>query len=143
VLYSLLHFRLAGICRFMGPIQARLQETNSLCRPRWKYPEKTASSSCWWHLNHLEQHTQSFSGRARRLPGGFRGRMQDVICQLVGFGLVLLYEGRWGWRHIARWSATYWLYYINYVDYISYFNWNELNSKIDIIWYNDINWYNT
>jgi hypothetical protein len=33
VLYSLMLFRLAGICRLQGPIRARLQETNSLCRP--------------------------------------------------------------------------------------------------------------
>ncbi len=49
-------------------------------------------------------------------------------------------EGLWGWRRMARWSATYSLYYINYVDYISYFNWNELICIIDIIWHNDIKW---
>ncbi len=76
---------------FQGPIRARLQETNSLRRPRWKYPGKTASSSCWCHLNHSAQHTQSFPGRARRSLGEFRGRVQDVVCQLVGFGLVPRY----------------------------------------------------
>ncbi len=32
-----------------------------------------------------------FFQSARRQPGGFQGRMQDVVCQFVGFGLVLRY----------------------------------------------------
>ncbi len=91
MLYSLMLFRLAGICRFPSPIRAQLQETNSLRYPCWKYPGKTASSSCRWHWNHSAQHAQSFSRRARRSRGGFRGRKQDVLCQLVGFGLVPRY----------------------------------------------------
>ncbi len=34
---------------------------------------------------------QSFRGSARRPPGGIWGRMQDVVCQLVGIGLVPRY----------------------------------------------------
>ncbi len=83
-------FRLAGICRFPSPLRARLQETYSL-HPRWKHPGETACNSCRWHRNHSAQHVQPFSWRARRPPGGFRGRMEDVVCQFVGFRLVPQY----------------------------------------------------
>ncbi len=76
-----------------------------------------------------------------------QGRTQDVVCQLVGFGLVPLYvmkaNGVEGTLQVnARWSATYSLHYINHVDYISYFNWIELIGIIDVIWYNNISRYN-
>jgi hypothetical protein len=85
---------------------------------------------------HPAQHAQSFSWRARRPPGGFRGRMQDVVCQFVGFVLVPRYvmkaDGVEG--TLQHGSAKYSMfYYINYVHYITYYNWNELIDIIDII----------
>jgi hypothetical protein len=140
-------FRLAGIYRFPGPLLAWLQETNSLRHSRWQYPGKTTCSSCRWHLNHSAQHAQSFSGRAQRPPGGFQGRLQDVVCQFVGFGLVPQYIMKADgveatWRHIATRSATYMFYYNNYVHYIAYFNLNDLIDIIDILWINANNWSN-
>ncbi len=72
-------------------IWARLQETNSLGHSYWNYPGKTAGSSRRRQRNRSPPPAQSLSGSARRLPAGFLGRMQDVICQLVGIGMVQRY----------------------------------------------------
>ena len=76
------------ICQFPCPIRARLQETNYLRHSYWKYPGKTAGSSSRRHWNHFPPPAQSLSRSARRPPVGFQGRMQDVVCQLVGIGMV-------------------------------------------------------
>jgi len=115
--------------------------TSSLRHPHWEYPGETASSSCRWHRNHSTPPAQSFWRSARRPQGGFRGRMQDVVCKLVGFWLVPRYVmnangTEWVWEHIATRSAYY---YINYCYYNTYF------SLIEIIrnkWYNINNWFN-
>ncbi len=90
-LYSLKHFRLAGICRFPCPKRARLQDTNSLRHSYWKYPGKTACCSSRRHRNHSPPPAHSLSGSARRPPAGFRRRMQDVACQLMVIGMVPRY----------------------------------------------------
>ena len=136
-----MNFRLAGICRFPNTIRARLQETSSLRHPHWEYPGETAISSCLWHRNHSTQPAQSFWRSARRLQGGFRGRMQDVVCRFVGFWLVPRYVmnangTEWVWEHIATPSAYY---YINYGCYNTYFNLIEI---IRNKWYNINNWFN-
>jgi hypothetical protein len=82
------HFRLVVIWRFPCPIRARLQETNSLRHSYRKYPGKTAGNSSRRHRNHSPSPAQFLSGSARRSPAEFRGRMQDVVCQLVGIGMV-------------------------------------------------------
>ncbi len=43
-------------------------------------------------LNHSSLPAKSLFGSAWRLPAGFQGRMQDVICQLVRIGMVPLCE---------------------------------------------------
>ena len=62
-------------------------------------PLKVSLENCRWFLsgtldsdwNHSAPPAQLLSGSARRPPGGFRGRMQDVVCQLVGIGMVPQY----------------------------------------------------
>jgi hypothetical protein len=131
LLYLLKHFRLAGICRFLGPVQARPQETYSLCHSHLNYPGKTAGRSCRWHRNHSAPPAQSFRGSARWPPGGVWGRMQDVVCQLVGIGLVPRYvmkaiglEGTMGCMELQLYHL--WLLY----------------SLFQFVWHNQFNWYN-
>ena len=126
-----MHCRLAWFCWFPGPIRARLQETNSLRHPNRQYLGKTARSSCRWHRNNSAPPAQSFRGSARRPPGGVRGRMQDVVCQLVGIGLVPRYvmkaigvEGTMGCLELLLYQL--WLLYQLY----------------QFVWYNQYNWYN-
>jgi hypothetical protein len=93
------------------------------------------------HRNHSTTPAQSFWRSARRPQGGFRGRMQDVVCKFVGFWLVPRYVmnangTEWVWEHIATRSAYY---YINYGYYNTYFNLIEI---IRNKWYNINNWFN-
>ena len=84
----IISFRLAGICGLSSTIRARLQETCSLCHPHSKHSGKTCSCACWRHRNHSVPPAQRLSGRTRRPPAGCRRRMRDVVCQLVGIGMV-------------------------------------------------------
>ena len=81
-------FRLAGICGLSSTIRARLQETCSLCHPHSKHSGKTCGCACWRHRNHSVPPAKRLSGRTRRPPAGSRRRMRDVVCQLVGIGMV-------------------------------------------------------
>ena len=84
-------FRLAGICGLSSTIRARLQETCSLCHPHSKHSGKTCGCACWRHRNHSVPPAKRLSGRTRRPPAGSRRRMRDVVCQLVGIGMVPWY----------------------------------------------------
>ncbi len=139
-----MHFRLAGICPFPGPILAWLQGTNSLCHPRWKHPGKTASFPCWWHQNHSAQPAQPLSWSA--LTTACRVPAMDAGCGLstgrLLAGPAICNESQLGWRHIAIWSVTWWCYFVNYCFYINYFNWNEIINIIEIIYRQKNNWIN-
>ncbi len=84
-------FNLDGICLVSGPVQAWLQETNSLCHPHWKYHGKTACHFCWWHWNHSAPPGQPLSQTAWWPAALCQWQMQDVVCQVMGIGMVLQY----------------------------------------------------
>jgi len=88
LLYSLFHYSLVGVGWFSGCVRARLEETCSLCHPHRKYPGKTSCCACWSHWNHSSPPAKRLSGSTRRPQAGCRRRMQDVVCQLVGIGMV-------------------------------------------------------
>jgi hypothetical protein len=72
-------------------------------------------------------------------PGDSRGGSEeDVVCLLVGFGLVPWYVimayGVEGTLQDGGGGRQFIVFNINYVDYISYFNCNELVGIIDTIW---------
>ena len=91
-MYKLKHFRLAGICQgsrvlyeldfnrnfYVIPIESILGKLLIVpvgyTRTIETLPFPTAA--------------QSLSESARQPPAGFRGRMQDVVCQLVSIGIV-------------------------------------------------------
>ncbi len=63
----------------------------SLRHPHRTYPSETSGSACQWHWDHSVPHAHLLSGRTRRPQAGCRRRMQDVVCQLGGIGMVPRY----------------------------------------------------
>jgi hypothetical protein len=139
---------MAGVCWFPGPgpIRDRLQESNSLRHlpKRRNYPWKTAGGSCRWYLNHAAQPAQSLFKCARRPPGGFWGRMQDVVCQLVGIGMVPRYVMKangvqdtvqHGVRHVVILYQLWLLYQLFHLEWNNWYNWYNM------FWKN--NWHNS
>ncbi len=86
--YPLFDFRLTGVCRLSSCIRARLQKTCSLRHPHSENPRKASSDTSWGNRNHSAPSAQRLSGCTRRPQVWRQRRMQDVVCQLVGIGMV-------------------------------------------------------
>ncbi len=84
---------LAEICRFQCHIRARLQEPLEILYAilmesiLGKLPVVPVGDT--GTIPHCP--AQSLFRSARRQSAGFRGRMQDVVCQLMGIGMVPRY----------------------------------------------------
>ncbi len=103
-------FRLAGICGLSSCVRAWLQEACSLLHPHSKYFGKTCSCTCWRHQNHSVPPVQRLSGCTRWPQAGCRWRMLDVVCQLVGIGMVLWSSGtldQWILKNKSWLTKTY------------------------------------
>ncbi len=81
-------FRMARIGWFSDFVQAGLQETESVRHTDTEYPEETASCTRLRHGADSTLPAQLLSWRARRSQAGCRQWMPDVVCQLVGIGMV-------------------------------------------------------
>ena len=89
-------FRMARICWFSDFVRARLQETGSVRHTYSEYPGKTASCTRRRHGDNSTTPEQPLSWRARRPQAGCWRWMPDVVCQLVGIGMVPWYVMKWG-----------------------------------------------
>ena len=83
--------RMVGICWISGGIRAWLQETCPVRHSHSEYPGQTSCGTCRWYWNYSAPHAQHLSGRSRRPQAGRRRWMPDVVCQLVGIGMVPWY----------------------------------------------------
>ena len=87
--------RMVGICWLSDPFQARPQETNPLCPPNRKYPWQAAchGSPTRRHWNYSFPVAKALWRLRRfRWPSEApRGRVPDVVCQLMGTGMVPWY----------------------------------------------------
>ncbi len=95
-IYIYIYILLINAFQASRNLSVRGSYTSSTTRHQFSmsFPLKVYQENCRLFLSvtpHSAKPAQSFSGSARRSPEGFRGRMQDVVCQLVGFGLVLRY----------------------------------------------------
>ena len=79
---------MVGICWLSGGLWAWLQETYPVRHSHSEYPRQTSCSSRWRHRHHTVQPAQHILWRSRRPPDGCWRWMQDVVRQLVGFGMV-------------------------------------------------------
>ena len=79
---------MVGIYRLSGGLWAWLQETYPVRHSHSEYPRQTSCGSRWWHRHHPVPPAQHIFWRSRRPPDGCWRWMQDVVRQLVGFGLV-------------------------------------------------------
>jgi hypothetical protein len=89
-LCSLLHVllpRMVGICWLSRGLWAGLQETYPVRHSHSVYPRQTSCGSRWWHWHHPVPPAQHIFWRSRRPPAGCWRWMQDVVRQLVGFGM--------------------------------------------------------
>ena len=87
LLLVLFHW-MVGICWLSGGIQAWLQETYPVRHSHSEYPRQASCGSRRWHRHYPVPPAQHISWRSRRPPTGCWRWMQDVVRQLVGFGMV-------------------------------------------------------
>ena len=83
--------RMVGIGWLSYRVRAWLQETRSLCHPHSKYSRKTSCSPRRRHRDHSVPPAQRVWWCTRRPQAGLRRRLQNVVRQLVGFGMVQVY----------------------------------------------------
>ena len=87
-LLLVLFHRMVGICWLSGGIRAWLQETYPVRHSHSEYPRQASCGSRRWHLHYPVPPAQHISWRSRRPATGCWRWMQDVVRQLVGFGMV-------------------------------------------------------
>ena len=88
LLFYVLLYRMVGICRLSGSLWAWLQETCPVRHSHSEHPRQTSCSSRWRHRQNTVPPAQHILWRSLRPPDGCWRWMQDVVRQLVGFGLV-------------------------------------------------------
>jgi hypothetical protein len=81
-------FRMARICWFSDFVRARLQETGSVRHTDSEYPGKTASCTRRRHGDNSTPPAQPLSWRTRRQQAGCWRWMPEVVCHLMGIGMV-------------------------------------------------------
>ncbi len=99
-------FRIARICWFSDFVRARLQETGYVRHTYSEYPGKTASCTRRRHGVNSTPPAQPLSWRARRPQAGCWRWMPDVVCQLVGIGMVPWYASVMKWGRVSSCSMV-------------------------------------
>ena len=84
-------FRLVDFHWFLNCIWARPQESSSVRHSNSEYSSEIASGTGRLHRDHSTPPAQSLSRGTRRLQARFGRWMPDVVCQLVGIGMVPWY----------------------------------------------------
>ncbi len=87
LLHVLIH-RMVGICWLSGGLWAWLQETYPVRHSHSEYPRQASCGSRGWHWHHPIPPAQHIFWSSWRQPTGCWRWMQDVVRQLVGFGMV-------------------------------------------------------
>jgi hypothetical protein len=108
-------------------IWARPQEANSLRHPNPKYHGKTlcCPGRRYWDYSSLSEHSLPWG--TWRLQAGFRRWLYYVVCQLVGYGMVLChlwYVMKSDWcaaqSNLAKGAKQKITHYFTYVHYSHY-----------------------